>query len=351
MYGGVGCGKTMMMDLFVQEAPPEFKVTRVHYHDFMLDVHAALRAHESDTDPLLRVADDIASVTRVLAMDELFVTDVADAMILNRLFSQLWDRGVVLVSTSNRAPVDLYKNGLQRVLFLPFIGRLQAQCRCHDMASAVDYRKLAKHTGGMYITGSDNHDALEQRFFDLAGIDQDDPLQAGPASAVVEVMMGRTLTVPRACGAICSFDFADLCERPVAAADYLAITEHFHTVALKGLPVFTAANRSEAYRFVTLIDVLYEERVRLVTSAAAQPLELFTNILTHAEGVANPEKTKLPDVVVDDNLGFAKDRTISRLTEMQSEEYLLQHASKHIPDLVPALEAARQAKLEAAAKK
>lgn len=348
MYGGVGCGKTMLMDLFVDTAPPHFKVLRTHFHDFMLDVHSSLRKFSGDADPLLRVADGIGARARVLALDEFFVTDVADAMILARLFGRLWDRGLVLVGTSNRHPNDLYKGGLQRDLFLPFIARLKAACVSHDMASTTDYRKLAQHQRGLYFmtakgaSQADEHgtpdEQLRQRFLELGCPG------AVPAPAHVEVMMGRSLEVPAAAGKACMFSFEDLCARPVAAADYLALTGAYHTLALRGIPVFNAANRSEAYRFVTLIDVMYENRTRLLCSAEAGPVDLFSNIITQFDAATDPVFAARPEVVVDDNLGFSKDRTISRLTEMQSLEYLLHHAKAHEPALLLALHEAQNAK-------
>ncbi|EFJ47611.1 hypothetical protein VOLCADRAFT_61252, partial [Volvox carteri f. nagariensis] len=344
MYGGVGCGKTMLMDLFVSSAPSHFKVLRTHFHDFMLEVHAALRRHSREADPLLTVADGIATRTRVLALDELFVTDVADAMILNRhvtLFGRLWDRGLVLVATSNRPPDDLYKGGLQRNLFMPFIHRIKVRCRCHDMNSTTDYRRLAQHQRGLYFSSPPSSslysplgDPLLERFRELVS-------EAGvsPAPGRVEVMMGRSLEVPLAAGGwVCMFSFQELCGRPVAAADYLALTATYHTVALRGVPVFRAANRTEAYRFVTLIDVMYEARTRLLVTAEAAPTDLFVNIITQFDAAKGPDLAALPDVVVDDNLGFSKDRTISRLTEMQSLEYLVHHARQHEPSLVLALQ-------------
>ncbi|GIL76360.1 hypothetical protein Vretifemale_5974 [Volvox reticuliferus] len=357
MYGGVGCGKTMLMDLFVSTAPSHFKVLRTHFHDFMLEVHAALRRHAREADPLLTVADGIAARARVLALDELFVTDVADAMILNRLFGRLWDRGLILVATSNRPPDDLYKGGLQRNLFMPFIHKLKTQCKCHDMNSTTDYRRLAQHQRGLYFVapralasaaspaasrpGTSTSDPLMERFLDLAG-------GVTPAPARVEVMMGRSLEVPMAAGKACMFNFQELCGRPVAAADYLALTSSYHTLALRGVPRFGAANRTEAYRFVTLIDVMYEARTRLLVTAESAPVDLFTNIITQFDAAKKPDLAALPDVVVDDNLGFAKDRTISRLTEMQSLEYLLHHARQHEPSLVLALQEAQDRNRHAA---
>lgn len=330
MYGGVGCGKTMLMDLLVSSAPREFKLRRAHFHDFMLDVHSRLQHHRTASDTLVTVADEISEETRVLCMDEFFVTDVADAVILNRLFSRLFEKGVVLVATSNRQPDALYEGGLQRMLFLPFIDRLKAQCTCHNMDSATDYRRLAQHQLGMYFTDpKDRQHALEHTFEAITN-------QQPVAPATLTVQMGRKLQVDKAGGCICYFTFKELCGKPVAAADYIALAESYHSVAIEGVPVVTAANRSEAYRFMILIDVLYEHRVRFFCSAEADPFELFEKVVAHKEyqemGTSAPK-----DLVVDDNLGFTKDRTISRLIEMQSHEYLVAHAERHAPELLLAL--------------
>eukprot|EP00798_Chlamydomonas_sp_ICE-L_P027119 gene27119-2347_t len=306
MYGGVGCGKTMLMDMFVNCAPPEFKVKRIHFHEFMLDVHQKMHKLRGVEDPLLRVADQLSQETKVLALDEFFVTDVADASILSRLFSRMWDRNV-------------------------------GECKIHDMASGTDYRKLACRQQGLFFTSADREKLLEEQFLDLAqGV--------GVFPATVEVMMGRVIQVPKSTGKtgkICMFSFEDLCGKPVAAADYLAITEAYHTVVISGVPVFTGMTRPHAYRFVTLVDVLYEHRVRLICSAEGTPLELLDNIITQQESEDKPHLKERPEIVVDDNLGFSKDRTVSRLTEMQSIEYLLAHAELHAPCNLLALQQVR----------
>eukprot|EP00878_Enallax_costatus_P014061 GHUV01014705.1.p1 GENE.GHUV01014705.1~~GHUV01014705.1.p1 ORF type:complete len:299 (+),score=52.41 GHUV01014705.1:2088-2984(+) len=268
MFGGVGCGKTMLMDLLVASAPKEFQVERTHFHDFMLDIHGRLRHTKGESDPLKHVADDVAQGVKVLALDELFVTDVADAMILHRLFGRLWDNGLVLVATSNRAPDALYEGGLQRQLFLPFIARLKEACVIHNMNSPVDYRRLAQHTRGLYFLTPDRTSLLYNAFLECG----EDSLAAAGAAAAgsgsvgnpgpvnVAVAMGRSLKVPQALGSAAMFDFDELCNRPLAAADYIALAQKFHTLAVADVPRFNAANRSAGYRFVTLIDVMYEHR-------------------------------------------------------------------------------------------
>jgi len=340
MFGGVGCGKTMLMDLFAACAPPHFRLERTHFHDFMLDVHSRLRTHQSSPDPLSLVATELASSWRVLCLDEFFVTDVADAMILHRLFARLWEHDLVLVATSNRHPDALYEGGLQRAHFLPFISKLKRACVVHDMASPTDYRKLAKHRGGLYFTSENRETELQERFLELAN-------NSPVAPQSIEVAMGRTLEMPRTGGCITHFTFNELCHRPLGAADYIALANAKHTIALSGVPKFSASNRAAAYRFVALIDVLYEHRVRVVCAAEAMPMQLFENIKTYQDAkvdalAADGCGVGSEEVIVDDNLGFSKDRTVSRLTEMQSKEYLRAHAERHAPELLYALNEAEK---------
>ncbi|GMH39421.1 hypothetical protein BSKO_07319 [Bryopsis sp. KO-2023] len=338
MYGGVGVGKTMLMDLFVVSSPPEFRVHRAHFHDFMLDIHARLRAHSGTADPLCEVANDISKGCRVLALDEFFVTDVADAMVLHRLFKKLWANDLVLICTSNRKPDDLYAGGLQRDLFLPFIDMLKEACDIHNMESVVDYRKLAHHQSGLYFTGNSSIEGLQSVFENMAGN------HTLLSNVPLAVQLGRTLHVPKAAGSVCYYTFKQLCGQAVGAADYIALVGGFHSICLEGVPKITGANRAEAYRLVMLIDVLYDHRARLACSAEVSPVELFENIITQADlppgGISNMDT----EIVVDDNLGFAKDRAISRLTEMQSLEYLVEHANRHAPELLLALAEAQTRK-------
>ncbi|CAL5221501.1 g3705 [Coccomyxa viridis] len=339
MYGGVGTGKTMLMDLFAESAPPEFQLRRTTFHDFMLDVHSRLHRMERTSDPLTLVAAQLVSEFKVLCLDEFFVTDVADATMLNRLFSQMWERGLVFIATSNRAPDGLYEKGLQRDLFVPFIERLQRETVVHDISSKVDYRRLAQHRRGLFYTRHDFEDPdaeVEAQFRALA-----DACHEAVGPTEIKVMMGRKLPIPQACGGICMFSFMDLCGKPVAAADYIALCAHFHTLVLKGVPIFKGSNRQEGYRFLTLVDVLYEHNIRLFCSSEGLPFELFQHIMTRSQ--ANEPKVMQgahDDDIIDDNLGFSKERCISRLTEMQSFEYLIEHARQHSPQLMLALEQA-----------
>eukprot|EP00210_Caulerpa_lentillifera_P002996 g2860.t1 len=329
LYGGVGVGKTMLMDLFVSSKPSHIQVKRLHFHDFMLDVHKRLKDQSHKQDPLEYVASTIASCAHVLALDELFVTDVADAMIINRLFKTLWNEGMILIATSNRKPDDLYLGGLQRDLFLPFIDNLKEVCEVHDMESAVDYRKLARHNRGVYFTGRGKNTFLSQAF-------EQKSLGFGSVKdRYISLQMGRKMQVPISAGVICFFSFHELCVQPVGAADYIGLCQHFHTVFLQDIPIINSDNKSAAYRFVSLIDILYDNRIRLICSAEGDPVELFKKVLSHKDSMSKANEEE--DIVVDDNLAFAKDRTVSRLIEMESMEYLAEHANRHAPELLLAL--------------
>ncbi|KAJ8767508.1 hypothetical protein K2173_017552 [Erythroxylum novogranatense] len=327
LYGGVGTGKTMLMDLFYEQLPNNWRKRRVHFHDFMLNVHSRLQRHKGVSDPLEVVAAEISDEAILLCLDEFMVTDVADALILNRLFGHLFCNGVILVSTSNRAPSNLYEGGLQRDLFLPFIATLKERCVVHEIGSSVDYRKLTSAEQGFYFVGKDSSNILEQKFQQLIG-EQTAVMQQ------VEVVMGRTLRVPLGANGCAYFHFEELCDKPLGAADYFGLFNKFHTLALDCVPIFGLHNRTAAYRFVTLVDVMYENHARLLCSAEASPVELFEKIVTISDARQMAPRTSTrsmrkdeSNLCVDNELGFAKDRTISRLTEMNSKEYLEQHAA------------------------
>lgn len=314
------------------------QMERIHFHDFMLEVHELLQEHRETADPLSLVAKDIASKSRLLCLDEFFVNDIADATILHRLFDQLWSKNVTLVATSNRHPDALYEGGLQRELFLPFIETLKKKCVIHDMDSERDYRKLAHHASGLYFTSEQRDAELESRFIELANKNPIKPM-------TVEVEMGRHLNIGRVGGCIAYATFAELCDQPLGAADYMALSHAKHTLALSGVPIFDAKSKTSAYRFVTLIDILYENKVRLLCAAEGSPEEIFSHVQTYSESRSGT--TDDEDSVVDDNLGFVKDRTISRLIEMQSSEYLVAHASRHAPELILALKEEKEAQSRA----
>ncbi|XP_051117973.1 uncharacterized protein LOC127242463 isoform X2 [Andrographis paniculata] len=326
LYGGVGTGKTMLMDLFYEQLPSNWRKKRIHFHDFMLNVHSRLQRHKGLSDPLEVVAGEISDESLLLCLDEFMVNDVADALILNRLFGHLFSNGTILVATSNRAPNNLYEGGLQRDLFLPFIATLKERCVVHEIGSSVDYRKLTSAEQGFYFVGKHLSTLLKQKFQQLIG-------ERVAVPQEVEVVMGRKLKVPLGANGCAYFPFDELCDRPIGAADYLGLFKKFHTLALDGVPVFGLSNRTAAYRFVTLVDVMYENKARLLCTAEATPVELFERIVTIADAQqmaprtsSRSRKSDDSDLCVDNELGFAKDRTISRLTEMNSREYLEQHA-------------------------
>ncbi|CAN0912237.1 5'-nucleotidase domain-containing protein DDB_G0275467 [Linum grandiflorum] len=293
LYGGVGTGKTMLMDLFYDQLPCSWRKKRIHFHDFMLNVHSRLQRHRGVADPLEVVAGEISDEAILLCLDEFMVTDVADALILNRLFGHLFNNGVILVATSNRNPDKLYEGGLQRDLFMPFIETLKAE-------------------QGFYFVGKNIAGLLKQTFQELVGKHE-------VGSVEVEVVMGRKLEVPFAANGCAYFKFEELCDRPLGAADYFGLFKNFHTLALEGIPILGLNNRTSAYRFVTLIDVMYENRARLLCTAEGTPFELFEKIVTIADAQQMAPRTSgrsrrndEADLCVDNELGFAKDRTISR---------------------------------------
>jgi len=307
VYGAVGRGKTMLMDLFFAAAPVALK-RRVHADAFMADVHQRLhelrlrakRGEIRDGDPTPAVAGQIAAEARLLCFDEFSVRDIADAMILGRLFKALLAEGVVVVATSNVAPDDLYKDGLNRALFLPFIALLNERLDIVELKARADFRleKLAK--GRVYLTPDDGKaaKALDETFLRLVGQPRGEPTEIQRP--------GRVLPVAQAVRGVARFSFGDLCRAALAAGDYLAVAERFHTVFIEHIPVFTAAARDEARRFIALIDALYDARVKVLASAAAEP---------EALGVA-----------LEGWEAFEFARAASRLVEMRSQEYL---ASPH----------------------
>ncbi|WP_243445845.1 cell division protein ZapE [Polymorphobacter arshaanensis] len=301
LWGAVGRGKSMLMDLFYGAAAVAPK-RRVHFHEFMLDIHAAIHAHreKSGDDPIPVVAAQVAASAKLLCFDELQVRDVADAAILSRLFTALFEAGVVIVATSNRPPRDLYKDGLNRQLFLPFIALIEARLDVMTLNGPTDYR--LDRLGGMATYYTPNGDAataaLSEAFFRLTDFPVED--RAHVPTETLDVGGGRTLLVPKALKGVAVFSFSRLCRKPLGAADYLAIARHYHTVILVGVPKLSRELRNEAARFVTLIDALYEHKVKLLIAADALPRDLYPE----GDGA------------------FEFERTVSRLMEMQSADYL-----------------------------
>jgi cell division protein ZapE len=294
IHGRVGRGKSMLMDAFFSTLSGE-KKKRVHFFAFMADVHARIHARRAEKgDPIGPVAQDIASETTVLCFDEFHVVDIADAMILGRLFAALFAAGVVVVATSNRAPDRLYEGGLQRERFLPFIALLKERLDIIELDGPRDYR-LARFKGRrVYFTPPDakSAHALAQAFGDLTD-------NAPPARDTVTVL-GREIEVPRAAKNVAWFRFDELCARPLGPNDYLALIARYHTFIVEGIPRLDAEHRNEAKRFNIFVDALYDAHGNIVCSAEAPPQDLY------AEGDG----------------AFEFQRTVSRLIEMQSDDYI-----------------------------
>ena len=301
LWGGVGRGKSMLMDLAFEHLPIEPK-RRVHFHEFMLETHARLRRarEKEEGDPIEPVAEEIAGEAKLLCFDEMHVTNPADAIILSRLFGKLIDQGVKVVTTSNRPPRDLYKGGLNRELFLPFIDFIEKRMLVVEVNGPTDYR-LDRLTGveAWHVpNGPEATAALAQAFFQLTDYPVED--RAKVPSEELDVGGGRTLHVPKSLKGVAVFSFRRLCGEPRGAADYLAIARRYHTVIIVGIPVMGPEKRNEAARFVTLIDALYEHKVKLLAAADAEPAGLYPA----GDG------------------RFEFQRTVSRLEEMRSAEYL-----------------------------
>ncbi|MEO0386876.1 MAG: cell division protein ZapE [Pseudomonadota bacterium] len=293
LYGGVGRGKSMLMDLFFETAPV-WRKRRVHFHAFMQDVHAAIhRARKSDhDDPIPVVADAIAEDAHLLCFDEMQITDITDAMIVGRLFERLFERAVVVVATSNRAPEDLYKDGLNRHLFLPFIEILKTHLEVHELESPTDHRQARLRGMEVYHTplGPASTAALDTAWTALAG---------GPGAQLTLPRQGRDIVLGCHLNGVTREDFAALCEAPLGPGDYLAIAAVSRVLILDGIPRLSREKQNAAKRFVTLIDALYEAHVRLIAAAEAEPEALYT------EGAG----------------AFEFERTASRLNEMRSVDW------------------------------
>lgn len=295
IYGGVGRGKTMLMDLFYGAVDLEAK-RRIHFHEFMAQAHERIAAARKSVegDPIPKVAEAFVNEASLLCFDEMHVTDIADAMILGRLFKRMLEAGVVVVATSNAHPDDLYKNGLNRQLFLPFIDLIGDHLDILELTSQKDFRldKLVGHP--LYFSPSDKtaENELDRHWQRLTG-----KTPGHPTSLHVQ---GRQVHVPLASMGVARFSFADLCAKPLGAADYLQVARTFHTLIIDHIPTMGPAERNEARRFINLIDALYDNRVGLIASAAAEPDDLCTT---------------------GDSAELFQ-RTASRLMEMRSQSYL-----------------------------
>ena len=310
IHGGVGRGKTMLMDMFFEQARIKRK-RRAHFHAFMADVHDRIHQHRQklkagetkQADPVPPVAASLIEEARLLCFDEFSVTDIADAMILSRLFGELFQRGCILVATSNVEPDDLYRDGLNRGLFLPFVDLLKRHVEIVPLDSLTDYR-LEKDSGlpvfrhPLGVEADMAMDAAWRR--ETAG------MAVAPDTIAFR---GRAIAVPQAAGHAARFSFADLCERPLGAADYLEILSRYDTLFVDHIPLLGAEKRNETKRFINLVDTIYDHRARLFASAAAPP----EGLLVTRRGTE----------------GFEFDRTVSRLVEIRSTEYLADHKARY----------------------
>lgn len=303
IWGGVGRGKSMLMDMFFESAEVA-KKRRVHFHAFMAEVHAAIfkyrQALKKGTvkgdDPIGPIAENIAAHATLLCFDEFIVTDIADAMILGRLFKVLFTHGVVIVATSNVEPVNLYRDGLNRSLFLPSIELIEQHMDVIQLESRTDFRmeKLAG-TETFHVPADEAaHAALTAAFKTLTGRETGNPTRLK--------VLGRAIEVPQSRGNVARFSFKDLCGKPLGAQDFLAIARRYHSVVVDDIPMINAAQRDEAKRFIILIDAFYEAHIKLFASAAAEPAELFDGD--------------------DGREAFEFQRTVSRLNEMRSADYM-----------------------------
>lgn len=303
LWGGVGRGKSMLMDLMA-DAAGDIPCRRVHFHEFMQEIQAGLHAARGrgEQDTVRPVAEAVAAQTRLLCFDEMQITDIADAMIVGRLFQVLFDQGVTVVTTSNRVPEDLYKHGLNRQLFLPFIALIRERMEVTCLDSQTDYRQN-RQGGPVWFAPADAQAraALDAAWDELTG-------GATPVPLTLQVQ-GRAVTLPAHVGRVARSGFWDLCGKPLGPADYLAVAKAVDVLLIDGVPRLSASNYNEAKRFVTLIDALYEARVRLIASGADQPEQLYNE----GEG------------------SFEFERTASRLREMQDAAWGLREGNPQTP--------------------
>ncbi|RCK43322.1 ATPase [Thalassospira profundimaris] len=298
IYGEVGRGKSMLMDLFYETVPVEHK-RRVHFHDFMQDVHDRLHKFrktrsDSDSDPIPPIAKDLAKQAWLLCFDEMQITDITDAMIVGRLFEQLFDQGVVVVTTSNRVPDDLYKDGLQRQNFLPFIDIIKDKLDVLELASRTDYRMRHLTAADVFVYPAD--DKTPARIDELfAKVTEGARVEASSLR-----VKGRDIAIRAAGAGVARFSFEELCTRPLGPGDYIALATHFHTIVIDLIPQMPPSRRDWAKRFNTLIDAMYEHKTNLICAMETSPEDLYP----------------------DGDFSFEFQRTVSRLTEMRSQEYL-----------------------------
>ena len=297
LWGGVGRGKSFLMDSFFNCAPVARK-KRIHFHRFMQEIHGGLNEHQGKEDPLAIIAREIAKDTRLLCLDEFHVTDITDAMLMRRLLEGLFEQGVVLVTTSNQQPDALYKDGLQRSQFLPAIDLIKRNLHVVNVDGGTDYRLRELERAGVYHLGADADAKLEQAFTAIARHESGE-------SAELQIE-NRIINARRIARGVAWFDFRELCDGPRGKADYIELARRYHTVLLSGIPQFKKDEVDIVRRFTWLVDEFYDRRVKLIVSAAAPPRQLYA----WAEG------------------GDQFERTISRLIEMQTRDYL---SEPHLP--------------------
>ncbi|MBC8948564.1 MULTISPECIES: cell division protein ZapE [Xenorhabdus] len=293
MWGGVGRGKTWLMDMFYQSLPTERKL-RLHFHRFMLRVHEELTTLQGHEDPLEIVADGFKAQTDILCFDEFFVSDITDAMLLGTLLEALFVRGIALVATSNIPPDELYRNGLQRARFLPAIEQIKKYCDVMNVDAGIDYRLRTLTQAHLYLTplSEENRQEMRHMFLRLAG-------REGEPNPILEINH-RNMPVISSVDGVLAIHFKTLCEDPRSQLDYIALSKLYHSVLLHDMPIMTILNESAARRFIALVDEFYERQVKLIINADAPVEQIYQGEL----------------------LTFEYQRCLSRLQEMQSEEYL-----------------------------
>jgi len=297
LWGGVGRGKSFLMDSFFNCTPVARK-RRIHFHRFMQEIHHGLKRHQGEADPLSIIAREIAQETQLICLDEFHITDITDAMLMKRLFEGLFQHGVVLVTTSNQHPDELYRDGLQRSQFVPAIELIKRNLAVINVDGGIDYRLRELERAGVYHVDVHADRRLEQAFVGIARHES--------ADAPGLEIEGRIINARRHARGVAWFDFNELCDGPRGKADYIELARRYHTVMISGIPVFGADDADIVRRFTWLIDEFYDRRVKLIASAAAQPADLYP----YAEG------------------GDQFQRVISRLTEMQTRDYL---GEPHLP--------------------